>query len=233
MMTKTILYSSLLCLYGMLVMVGSAQEADKKGLVCTALALEPLKEKELYYRDGKKLLPFTYKKAKRGPELALSVPTSKFELYRKGEEGVDGRPSYEMVGSCDLPGGTKSVFLLVTNAREGAERSILIKAYDDSLTGFPPGSMRFANFSQQNLKVEINGKESPIRRGALTVVKVRAPQDGGYVPVTFYNSAMEEVHFTKMYSQSRARKLVFITSTTNARRPFKFSFITENLSLAD
>ena len=210
----------------------SAQGRQSTDLECTAVAMQTLEIEPLFFRVGKEYQEFTYKTSKRGPTFYLPASSEEFELYEQVKPEEGGEVLYQIVGQCLVPKGTKRVLFLVANSsRKSVEASrILMRGLSDSFNDFPPGSMRFGNFTSEDLLVKIGDKISELKGRAFTVVRLNAPKEGGYIPVAYGDSNGNTLHFTKLYSQPRARKMVIITKPSNERRPLDFAFISQNIS---
>ncbi|MEP2774489.1 MAG: hypothetical protein ABJQ29_15315 [Luteolibacter sp.] len=205
-----------------------AQEESKKlGVTFTCLLLEELPVEQIFYKEGKSYLPLEFKKGKRSE--AYSLRSNKvFELY-VSEVNEDGDSFFKPVGSSALVAGSRKILFIIAPGNSESGLPLRIIGLDDSLEGFPPGSFRFVNFTDTELLVKVRDKVTRLESGEITVADSESSEDGGLVPVTFGNSKGETLHFTRLYSHSRSREMVFIGKSKDPKRKFQFMFVPQNV----
>ena len=82
---------------------------------------------------------------------------------------------------------------------------------DDSLTAFPRGAFRFANFYKQVLYVKCGNTIKKIPPNQLTVVRAINQPRGGFVPFLIADDKGKKIFGTRIFGQPAGRELVFIS----------------------
>ena len=181
------------------------KEVAKVNFTCL-LWKSPLHEK-IYFRDGKNYTPIEVFTGSRSLTHTLAK-SQKFQLFVRrdvGEEVV-----YHLVGNAKiLPGVRQMLYILfVRNSKDGL--NIRILPMDDSLKGFPAGTIRFANFSKSDLQVKLADKTKKIRSSEMTVMETKAGKNGGLFPVFIRNNQGKRIFETRLFAQKNGREIVFI-----------------------
>jgi len=136
---------------------------------------------------------------------------------------------YKVVGRTMLLPVSRQM-LVVLPGRKGGDYDLEVATLDDSIEGFPRGSVRFANFTKSDMYVKVDDKVSKLAKRNFSLLNLKNLAKGGYVPMTYANAQGEKVHFTRLYMHSGVRKIVLISPSTRKKgSPFSFTYLQENL----
>ena len=158
-----------LCILILLCTTYAQSSSSKKGgITCYAVALEKLVLTDLYYRDGKVIKPLKPQQSRRGKPFQLKTGTTRFDLLVKSPDPEATTP-YAVIASTSLPEGAREVLLILDNTPATPATPIGLVALDDTLQGFPPGAIRFANLTGERMYVIINDTPAKLPPNQYTV----------------------------------------------------------------
>ena len=191
---------------------GQQSEAPKAKpkRVFTCLYWEGLPQETLYYRMGEEFLPIEFNNSRRSMEYALKNMAS-FELYRDAEKPTEDKPPYDLLSKTSIPSGTNRVLFLVIPFDQDDSTTYKVVAMDDSLSAFPRGTFRFANFTNQTLLVKFAGDVEKIPASQMSVMSCKAGKAGGFRTFIIGTAQGKQIFGTKLFGQPSGRELVFIS----------------------
>lgn len=217
------------CLISVLLLAASptllrAQAAIAKPAVeFSCLVWEPLPVPEVFYLDGKSILPLEFSPGNRSNLYSLKESAA-LELYVK-EAGADGAVSYKLVGKSPLVAGTRRMLFVIEPAKQSAGLPLTIFGMDDALDSFPPGTFKFLNFSKSALQVKFGGQTTPLPAGKISVVKSNVPKLGGFLPFMVGDAHGKIIFETRLFSQPTGREIVFIGPPAKPNGPPRLKFL--------
>lgn len=218
----------MLILIGLLSLTINAQETKSGSkLQFSCVAWDNLSATEIFYRNGKSLIPIKLYKGKRSSLYSLRK-TSTFQLYIPSEE-EDGL-GYKVVGEVRIPEATnRLLFLIEEKKSSNGELSLNLRAIDDSTKVFPSGSFRFLNLTPIPLKVDFDGKVESIKPKAMTLIKPNLKKSLGLIPF-FIKTNDGAVHYTnRLFAQSDGREMVFITPPKKGKKRLFIKFLSDTV----
>jgi hypothetical protein len=186
---------------------------DSESFHFSCVAWENLPFPELYYREGKVMLPIKLAPGNRSEIYRLQGETA-LELYVLKTDS-QGEPNYEIVGRGTLLPETKRMLFLLSETKATNGLPLALFGLDDSLKTFPPGTFRFINFTPYNLKAVFGGSTTTLPPKEVQVVKSNISQSGGFLPFLVSNNAGDTVFETRLYAQPTGREMVFITPVSD------------------
>ena len=189
---------------------GQQSSANKKGAKFTCLYWEGTPTESLYYRSGEDFILLEFNKAIRSKNFPLKNMTA-FELYRDAQKPKKDKPPYDLITQTTVPSGTNQVLFLVIPFQNESSITYRVVAMDDSLSAFPRGTFRFANFTSQPLLVKFAGEVQKLPASKMTVMSCKPGQAGGFRPFLIGNSKGEQIFGTRLFGQASGRELVFIS----------------------
>ena len=169
---------------------------------------EKLSYPELFYRDGKSYLPLEFFPGNRSQLYPLKDGNA-LELYEK-VTAEDGEVTYQLVGKAPLVAGARRMLFLVDPVANASRLPLKLYGVNDALDVFPPGTMRFFNFSPTELQVKFAGQVSKLTAGGMSLVKSNVSEKGGFIPFLIGDPNGEVVFETRLFSQPSGRDMVFI-----------------------
>ena len=180
--------------------------------VFTCLYWEGLPKETLYYRVGEEFVPIKFEDSIRSQDYSLKRMKS-FELYRDAVKPKEGAPPYDLLTKTAIPsGGNRILFLVIPFQKEGETLlDYRVIAMDDSLSAFPLGTFRFANFTRQPLLVKFAGEIQKIAAADMTVMSCKPGEAGGFRPFMIGDAKGKQIFGTKLFGQPSGRELVFIS----------------------
>ena len=192
---------------------GAQLPQDSESCHFSCVVLENLPFPQLYYREGKVMLPIKLSPGTRSELYRLQDSTA-LELYILKTDSR-GKPDYEMVGRGPLLPETKRMLFLISETKASDGLPLMLFGLDDSLKTFPPGTFRFINFTPHKLKVIFGGSTTTLQPEELQVVRSNISQSGGFLPFLITNKAGETVFETRLYAQPTGREMVFISPVSD------------------
>lgn len=189
---------------------GNGPSVGKKGPQFTCLYWEGLPEEDLYYRLGEEFVLLQFSKEIRSRGFSLKG-MSVFELYRDAQKPVEGKPPYDKLTQAKIPTGTSQVLFLVIPFNGEGKTTYRVVAMDDSLSAFPRGTFRFANFTSQALFVKFAGEVQKLPSSKMTVMSCKPGEAGGFRPFLIGDAKGRQVFGTRLFGQASGRELVFIS----------------------
>ena len=189
---------------------GEGSTAGKKGPQFTCLYWEGLPEEDLYYRQGEEFVLLEFSKEIRSKDFSLKG-MSVFELYRDAQKPVEGKPPYDRITQAKIPTGTSQVLFLVIPFKSEGKATYRVVAMDDSLSAFPRGTFRFANFTSQALRVKFAGEVQKLPASKMTVMSCKPGEAGGFRPFLIGDAKGRQIFGTRLFGQASGRELVFIS----------------------
>lgn len=186
-----------------------AEPSGKPAAEFCCVVWEPLTITEVFYRDGKSYLPLEFSPGSRSKLYPMKEGDA-LELYEKSV-ATDGATAYKLVGKAPLVAEARQMLFLidpVPNAASGLPLRLF--GVNDALDVFPPGTIRFFNFSTAALQVKFGGQASKLPAGEISVVKSNVSKDGGFIPFLIGDPKGEVVFETRLFSQPTGRDMVFI-----------------------
>ena len=186
-----------------------AQSAAAKPTVeFCCVVWEPLPITEVFYRDGKSYLPLEFFPGNRSQLYTLKEGNA-LELFEK-VTAADGAFTYKLVGKAPLVAGARRMLFLVDPVANASGLPLRLYGVNDALDVFPPGTMRFFNFSTAELQVKFAGQVSKLTAGGMSLVKSNVSEEGGFIPFLIGDPNGEVVFETRLFSQPSGRDMVFI-----------------------
>ena len=171
---------------------------------------EKLSYPELFYRDGKSYLPLEFFPGNRSQLYPLKDGNA-LELYEK-VTAEDGEVTYQLVGKAPLVAGARRMLFLVDPVANASRLPLKLYGVNDALDVFPPGTMRFFNFSPTELQVKFAGQVSKLTAGGMSLVKSNVSEKGGFIPFLIGDPKGAVVFETRLFSQPTGRDMVFISA---------------------
>jgi hypothetical protein len=171
---------------------------------------EKLSYPELFYRDGKSFLPLEFFPGSRSQLYPLKEGNA-LELFEK-VTAADGAVTYKLVGKAPPVAGARRMLFLVDPVANAAGLPLRLYGVNDALEVFPPGTIRFFNFSTAELQVKCAGKVGKLPAGGMSLVKSNVPENGGFIPFMIGDPKGEVVFETRLFSQPTGRDMVFISA---------------------
>jgi len=172
------------------------------------VVLDPLPMTAVFYRDGKNYLPLEFSPGSRSQRYPLKE-AGPLELYEKAV-GKDGELIYKLVGKAPLVAGARRMLFLVDHVANPSGLPLRLYGVNDALDVFPPGTIRFFNFSTAALQVKFGEQVSKLPAGEISVVKSNVSENGGFIPFLIGDPKGEVVFETRLFSQPTGRDMVFI-----------------------
>jgi hypothetical protein len=171
---------------------------------------EKLSYPELFYRDGKSYLPLEFFPGNRSQLYPLKDGNA-LELYEK-VTAEDGEVTYQLVGKAPLVAGARRMLFLVDPVANASRLPLKLYGVNDALDVFPPGTMRFFNFSPTELQVKFAGQVSKLTAGGMSLVKSNVSKKGGFIPFLIGDPKGGVIFETRLFSQPTGRDMVFISA---------------------
>lgn len=191
----------------------------------SCLVLEPLSIPAVFYRDGKTWLPLEF------------TPGSRSRIYNLKENNVlelftavtdaDGKTTYNLAGKAPLVEATRRMLFVIEPASQASVLPLSVFGVDDSLDAFPPGTLRFFNFSALQLQVKFGGQTSSIPAGEIKAVKSNVTQDGGLLPIFISEAGRKIIFENRIFAQPDVRDLVFIKPPAGQGMAPRVKFVSE------
>jgi hypothetical protein len=171
---------------------------------------EPLPTPAVFYRDGTSYLPLELSPGSRS-QLYHLKSSNALELF---EEVTlpDGASTYKLLGKARLVEGARRMLFLVDLIPNPTGLPLRLFGVDDGLDVFPPGTIRFFNFSTAELQVKFAGQASKVPAGEMSLMKSKIPENGGFIPFLIGDPKGEVIFETRLFSQPSGRDMVFIGS---------------------
>jgi hypothetical protein len=188
-----------------------AQSAAAKPTVeFCGVVWEPLPIPAVFYRDGKSFLPLEFFPGSRSQLYPLKEGNA-LELFEK-VTAADGAVTYKLVGKAPLVAGARRMLFLVNPAPKTARLPLRLYGVNDALDAFPPGTIRFFNFSTAELQVKFAGQVSKLPAGRMSLVKSNVSENGGFIPFLIGDPKGKVIFETRLFSQPTGRDMVFISA---------------------
>lgn len=186
-----------------------AQSAAAKPTVeFCCVVWESLPITAVFYRDGKNYLPLEFFPGNRSQLYPLKDGNA-LELFEK-VTAVDGTITYRLVGKAPLVAGARRILFLVDPVANAKGLPLRLYGVNDALDVFPPGTIRFFNFSTAELQVKFAEQVSKLPAGGMSFVKSNVSENGGFIPFLIGTPKGEVVFETRLFSQPTGRDMVFI-----------------------
>ena len=186
-----------------------AQSAAAKPTVeFCCVVWEPLPITAVFYRDGKSYLPLEFFPGNRSQLYPLKDGNA-LELFEK-VTAADGTITYRLVGKAPLVAGARRMLFLVDPVANAKGLPLRLYGVNDALDVFPPGTIRFFNFSTAELQVKFAEQVSKLPAGGMSLVKSNVSENGGFIPFLIGTPKGEVVFETRLFSQPTGRDMVFI-----------------------
>lgn len=178
---------------------------------------------ELYYQQGKEYLPLEPKRGFRSKLYPLKGETA-LKLFKK-EINSEGENVYELVGGANIMEGASEMLFLIEEVPGKRGLPLRVFGIKDSRSDFPPGTYRFVNFTQTNIRAQFGGGNHRIAPRGITEVQPQIPENGGLIPIRMI-SKKEVIFETRLFSQPNGREMIFIYPSTGAR-PVSVKFLSQ------
>lgn len=182
--------------------------AAKPAVEFCCVIWEPLPITAVFYRDGKSFLPLEFSPGNRSRYYPLKDGNA-LELFEK-VTAADGELTYKLVGETPLIASARRMLFLVNPVPNATGLPLRLYGVNDALDVFPPGTIRFFNFSPTQLQVKFAGQASKLPAGEMSLVKSNASENGGFIPFLIGNPKGEVIFETRLFSQPTGRDMVFI-----------------------
>ncbi|MEP2775548.1 MAG: hypothetical protein ABJQ29_03745 [Luteolibacter sp.] len=164
---------------------------------------------EILYRNGTETIPLEIGQGRRAQHYPLGSDGS-FELYVR-EQSSEGKEELRLIGKAAFQPGAKQMLFLIGLADPKSKLPLVLIGVDDSLSTFPAGSFRFANFTNQPLKVAFGNVAETLRPAQIEVYKAKMAPDGGLMSLIVMDSKGKPIFARRLFGQPRDRSMVFIT----------------------
>lgn len=188
-----------------------AQSAAAKPTVeFCGVVWEPLPIPAVFYRDGKSFLPLEFFPGSRSQLYPLKEGNA-LELFEK-VTAADGAVTYKLVGKAPLVAGARRMLFLVDPVANASGLPLRLYGVNDALDVFPPGTIRFFNFSTAELQVKFAGQVSKLPAGRMSLVKSNVSENGGFIPFLIGDPKGKVIFETRLFSQPTGRDMVFISA---------------------
>lgn len=161
----------------------------------------------ILYRKGKKTMPLELRNGRRSELYPLNSEGT-FELYIR-EATANGE--LKLIGRTTFQPGARRMLFLIAKAGPKSELPLAIRGIDDSLSTFPPGTFRFANFTKQSLKVAFGNVVEDLRPAQIQVYQARMAPNGGLMSLIVMDTTGKPIFARRLFGQPRDRSMVFIT----------------------
>lgn len=204
-------FLSIACLFLMVAapsQLPAQSAAEKSTAEFCGVVWEPLPMAAIFYRDGKSYLPLELSPGSRSQLYPLKEGNA-LELFEK-VTAADGAATYKLVGKAPLVTGARRMLFLIDHAPNATGLPLRLYGVNDALDVFPPGTLRFFNFSNAELQVKFAGQASKLTAGAMSLVKSNVPENGGFIPFLIGDPKGEVIFETRLFSQPSGRDMVFI-----------------------
>ena len=183
---------------------------DSGSIQFSCVVWEPLPITAVFYRDGKSYLPLEFFPGNRSQLYPLKDGNA-LELYKK-VTAADGAVTYQLVGRAPLVAGARRMLFLVDPVGKASRLPLRLYGVNDALDVFPPGTIRFFNFSATELQVKFAGQASKLPRGKMSLVKSNVSENGGFIPFLIGDPKGAVLFETRLFSQPTGRDMVFISA---------------------
>jgi len=183
---------------------------DSGSIQFSCVVWEPLPITAVFYRDGKSYLPLEFFPGNRSQLYPLKDAIA-LELYEK-VTAADGALTYKLVGRAPLVAGARRMLFLVDPVGKASRLPLRLYGVNDALDIFPPGTIRFFNFSTAELQVKFAGQASKLPRGKMSLVKSNVSKNGGFIPFLIGDPKGAVLFETRLFSQPTGRDMVFISA---------------------
>ena len=185
-------------------------QGQKKKRQFTCLYWEGLTTEKLYFRVGEEFQAIKFENSIRSQDYPLKGMAS-FELYRDAKDPKENEPPYELLSKTAIPTNTMQVLFLVIPFKNEKGITYRVVAMDDSLSAFPRGTFRFANFTRQTLLIKFADEVQKIAASKMTVMSCKPGKGGGFRPFIIGNAKGKQIFGTRLFGQASGRELVFIS----------------------
>lgn len=182
--------------------------AENSALEFCGAVWEPLPITEIFYRDEKNYLPLEFCPGSRSQLYPLKAGSA-LELFERGTT-ADGASTYKLIGKAPLVAGARRMLFLIDQVPNATGLPLRLFGVNDALDVFPPGTIRFFNFSNAELQVKFAGQANKLTAGAMSLIKSNVPENGGFIPFLIVDPKGEVVFETRLFSQPTGRDMVFI-----------------------
>jgi hypothetical protein len=233
--THTIMdhYSKVFALLGfLLVLPVHAQNEQGEGVVrkrFTLAAFEQVTDQQIYYRDGRKMMPVTLKLGRRSEEYKLKADHG-LELYIQ-EINADGESVHVLIGKpAKEKGYAKSLYLIDQSAQKGKLR---IFEMNDSTENFPAGAFRFLNLTNLKIGIKLGSAAKVVAPGGISTLPVRIPKNQQFIPMAMYSSKRTLLAGSRMYCQAAAREFIVIYPPLHDKEKIRLRYLNQLLAKAE
>ena len=187
-----------------------AQASGRPAVEFCCVVWEPLPITAVFYRDGKSYLPLEFFPGNRSQLYPLKEGNA-LELYEK-VTAADGEPTYQLVGKAPLVAGARRMLFLIDPVANPSGLPLRLYGVNDALDVFPPGTIRFFNFSPAGLQVKFGGQVSKLPASGMSLVKSNVSENGGFIPFLIGHPKGAVIFETRLFSQPTGRDMVFISA---------------------
>ena len=206
-----------------------AAEATEESVECAYFFWDGIPSEALFYRQAGEFRPVEFRKSSRSKTVALKVVAG-FELYRDSKEQVDGEPVYERVGQAVLPEGAKKILIVVIPSSTGLAGTYRLEALDDSSSAQSAGSFRFANFTEQSLKVKFAGEACEVLSAMSVKIRPNLEGKSGLAPLLITNAEDSSIINTRLFSQASKSSLVLIADYSPSGTGFSVKILSQRVA---
>jgi len=183
--------------------------APASGTEFSCVSWEKLPFSEIFYRAGNDYLPLQMRVNKRSKLYTLDGVPAKLELYIKGLS-PEGETIYKMIGQAPMLPRTDRMLFFMQPSEDDSGLPVAMYGIDDSLEVFPVGSFRFVNTTQVPLQVIFRDTKEELPARGMKILTPEVPKRSGFIPCYVTDMQKNIVYETRLYAQSRGRKMVFI-----------------------
>ena len=219
---RAIHYLVVLCLAALCNFPG--QLHAQKHVQFTCMLWEGQLEQEIYYRDGESYLPIKLREGRRSAVYKL-VKSKKFSLYIESKSANDGQDPYQLIGESSLIAGTgRLLFLLFP--REGSPE-LRVMANDDSLKGFPDGSLRLINFGKDPLLVKFSDKVKKLPAKGMVDITPNLEGKGGLVPLLIATQKRQHIFNSRAFLRPGNRAIAYIFPSSKSESGYRVRLMSQ------
>ena len=166
-----------LCLLSLLALFQStwAQDSngDRRSYTFSTMTLNGGKF-ELFYKEGEAMQPLLISPEIRSRPREYSG-SSEIQFFRTSGNTPEGEPQYKLIASHEVAVGMKQpLFIFLPNP--GGTTAYRIFAIEDAPEMIPAGSIRFFNFSKQEIFGLVADQKIKIPRNEMTLTVVKVPE---------------------------------------------------------
>jgi hypothetical protein len=220
-------YSKVFALIGFLIVLpvhGQNEQAARKRF--TLAAFEQVTDQQIYYRDGKKMIPVTLTIGRRSEEYKLKADHG-LELYIQ-EINDKGESVNRLIGKpIEEKGYLRSLYFIDRSVQSGRLR---IFETNDSTKDFPAGAFRFINLTNLRIGVKLGNAAKVVVPGKIVTIPVKLPKNKQFIPMAMYSSKGTLLAGSRMYCQAAAREFIVIYPPSHDKQKIRLRYLNQLLA---